>query len=79
MTKNLLETLLNKIRNAPYYRLQLDESTNFGSRAQLLVYIRIPGIDLFAVVEEYLCCLDLSVSATAEQLFAKCSELTKEK
>ena len=57
MAEDLLEQLLCKIRKVPYYGLQLDESTNIGRRAQLLVFIRIPDTDSYNIVDEYLCCL----------------------
>ena len=79
MAEDLLEQLLDKIKKVPCYGLQLDESTDIGSRAQLLVYIRIPDIDSYSIVDEYLCCLDLGVSTTAEQVFSKLNEFLKEK
>ena len=64
MAEDLLEQLLDKIKKVPCYGLQLDESSDIGSRAQLLVYIRIPDIDSYSIVDEYLCCLDLGVWQT---------------
>ena len=64
MAEDLLEQLLNEIGKPPCYGLQLNESTDVGNRIQLLVLI-------FAVVDEYLCCLDLGVNAAAEQVLNK--------
>ena len=79
MAEDLLEQLLYKIGKVPCYRLQLDESTDVGSRAQLLVFIRFPDADSYNIVDEYLCCLDLEVKTTAEQVFNKLNEFMTEK
>ena len=79
MAKDLLEQLLYKIGKVPCYGLQLDESTDVGSRAQLLVFIRFPDADSYNIVDEYLCCLDLEVKTTAEQVFNKLNEFMTEK
>ena len=65
--EDLLEQLLHKIETAPCYGLQLDESTDVGSRAPLLVYFGITDVDSLAFVDEYLYSLDLGVNTTAEQ------------
>ena len=47
MAEDLLEQFLCKIGKVPCYGLQLDESTDIGRRAQLLVFIRIPDTDSY--------------------------------
>ena len=79
MAKDLLEQLLCKIGKVPCYGLQLDESTNIGRRAQLLVFIKIPDTDSYNIVDEYLCCLDLEVNTSAKQMFSKLNEFMNEK
>jgi len=79
MAEDLLEQLLYKIGKAPCYELQLDESTDIGSTAQLLAYIRFPDIDSYNIGDEYLCCQDLDVNTTAEQVFSKLNEFMTEK
>ena len=79
MAEDLLEQLLCKIGKVPFYGLQLDESTDIERRAQLLVYIRIPDTDSYNIVNEYLCCLDLEVNTSAEQVFSKLNEFMTEK
>ena len=79
MAEDLLEQLLCKIEKVSCYGLQLDKSTNIGRRAQLLVFIRIPDIDSYNIVDKYLCCLDLEVNASAEQVFSKLNEFMTEK
>ena len=53
MAEDLLEQLLCKIGKVPCYGLQLDESTDIGRRAQLLVFVRIPDTDSYNIVDEY--------------------------
>ena len=48
-------------------------------RAQLLVFIRIPDTDSYNIVYEYLCCLDLEVNTSADQVFSKLNEFMTEK
>ena len=79
MAEDLLEQLLCKIGKVPCYGLQLDESTDIGRRAQLLLFIRIPDTDSYNIVDEYLCCLDLEVNTSAEQVFSKLNEFMTEK
>ena len=79
MAEDLLEQLLCKIGKVPCYGLQLDESTDIGRRAQLLVFIRIPDNDSYNIVDEYLCCLDLEVNTSAEQMFSKLNKFMTEK
>ena len=67
-----------KIGKVPCYGLQLNESTDIGRRAQLFVFIRVPDTDLY-IVNEYLCCLDLEVNTSAEQVFSKHNEFMTEK
>ena len=79
VAEDLLEQLLSKIGKVSCYALQLDESTDIGRRAQLLVFIRIPDTDSYNIVNEYLCCLDLEVNTNAEQVFRKLNEFMTEK
>ena len=79
MAKDFLEQLLCKIGKVPCYGLQLDESADIGRRAQLLVFIRIPDTDSYNTVDEHLCCLDLELNTSAEQVFSKLNEFMTEK
>ena len=79
MAEDLLEQLLCKIGKFSCYGLQLDESTDIGRRAQLLVFIRIPDTDSYNIVDRYLCFLDLEVNTSAEQVFSKLNEFMTEK
>ena len=79
MAEDLLEQLLCKIGKVPCYGVQLNESTDIGRRAQLLVFIRIPDTDSYNIVDEYLCCLDLEVNTSAEHVFSKLNKFITEK
>ena len=79
MAEDLLQQLLYKIGKVSCYELQLNESTDVGSRPQLLVFIRFPDADSYNIVDEYLCCLDLEVKTTAEPVFSKLNEFMTEK
>ena len=79
MAEDLLEQLLYKIGKVPCYGLQLDESTDVGSGAQLIVFPRFPNADSYNIVDEYLCCLDLEAKTTAEQVFSKLNKFMTEK
>ena len=43
------------------------------------MFIRIPDTDSYNIVDEYLCCLDLEVNTSAEQVFSKLNEFMTEK
>ena len=79
MAEDLLEQLLCKIGKVSCYGLQLDESTDIGRRAQLLVFLRIFNTDSYNIVDEYLCRLDLEVNTSAEQVFSKLTKFMTEK
>ena len=43
------------------------------------MFVRIPDTDSYNIVDEYLCCLDLEVNTSAEQVFSKLNEIMTEK
>ena len=42
------------------------------------MFIRIPNIDSYNIVDEYLCCLDLEVNTSAKQVFSKLNKIMTE-
>ena len=68
---SLKEIVLPKLRNAPYFGLQLDETTDITSQTQLIVYDRFPDTERKKVVDHYLLCLPVGVDTTASSIFAK--------
>ena len=50
-----------------------------GEEYNLLMFTKIPDTDSYNIVDEYLCCLDLEVNTSAEQVFSKLNEFMTEK
>ncbi len=57
------------------FAIQLDESTDVNSCAQLLVFIRY--VFLCDIKEEYLLCAQLETTTTAEDVMEKLSSFSK--
>ena len=51
---DLQDQLFQKLRDTCWFGLQLDESTDVSSRAQLLAYVRYPDLEAEIIREEYL-------------------------
>ena len=75
---DLKDQLFQKLRATCWFGLQIDESIDVSSRAQLLAYIRYPDMEAENIIEEYLCCLDVGVCTTGEAIFLKLDEYIKE-
>lgn len=71
MSDDIATQLIERLRNA-YYAIQLDESTDIGSEAQLLVYVRYCWEG--EAVEDFLMCRALSTRATGEAVFNELNE-----
>lgn len=71
LADDLKEQLIAKLRLASSFGIQLDETTDIGGEAQLIVYCRFPGLEEKTMVEHYLCCLQLGVETTANSIFQK--------
>ena len=68
---SLKEIVLAKLRLAPCFELQLDETTDITSKAQLIVYVRFPSTERMKIVDHYLFCLPIGIDTTALSLFSK--------
>ena len=68
---SLKEIVLAKLRNAPCFGLQLDETTDITSQAQLIVYVRFPDTERKKLADHYLFCLPVGVGTTASSIFSK--------
>ena len=68
---SLKEIVLAKLRLAPCFGLQLDETTDVTSKAQLIVYVRFPSTERMKIVDHYLFRLPLGIDTTALSLFSK--------
>ena len=65
------EIVLAKLRLAPCFGLQLDETTDFTSKAQLIVYVCFPDTERMQIVDHYLFYLPIGIDTTALSVFSK--------
>ena len=75
--EDLENQLLLKLRKAPSFGIQLDETTDVGSEAQLLVFCRFPDVELNKISEHYLFCQRLWVNANSAAIFQKLDDYFK--
>ena len=59
------EIVLAKLRLAPCFEFQLDQTTDITSKAQLIVYVRFPDTERMKIVHYYLFCLPIGIGTTA--------------
>ena len=76
--KDLLKQLIIKLKTSPVYGLQLKETTDISDEQQLIVYCRLVDAKAKTVVEHYLCCVKVGVSATAQSIFDQLNEFLME-
>ena len=74
ISTDIKEQLIQKILKASSFGIQLDESTDITSKAQLMVFCRFPDIETNRIVEHYLFCQPIGVRATSETIFQKLNE-----
>ena len=67
--KNVLQQTIAAIRHCERFSLQLDETTDIGSDAQLMVFVRY--FDTNDFVEQFLFCRPLAKNTTGEEIFKK--------
>ena len=65
------EIVLAKLSLAPCFGLQLNETTDITSKAQLIVNVRFPDTERTKIVDPYLFCLSIGVDTTALSVFSK--------
>nr|XP_045616365.1 protein FAM200A-like [Procambarus clarkii] len=71
LADDLKEQLVKKLRLAASFGIQLDETTDIGGEAQLIIVCRFPDLEEKTFVEHYVCCLQLGVETTAHNIFQK--------
>ena len=76
--EDLENQLLLKVRKAPCFGIQLDETTDVGSEAQLLVFCRFPDVELNKISQHYLFCQPLGVNANSTAIFQKLDHYFKQ-
>jgi zinc finger BED domain-containing protein 5/7/8/9 len=67
MASDIQTTLVNRIKSSLCYAIQLDESTDVASNANVLVFVRYIWNE--HAMEEFLFCRPLQTNTTAEQVF----------
>ncbi len=75
MAQDVKEQVLDSIRHSPFFALQIDESTDVASCAQLLTYVwYVKNMD---IQEEFLFSSPLPTHTTGEQIFNKLNEFVR--
>uniref|UniRef100_A0A9J7YY69 DUF4371 domain-containing protein n=1 Tax=Cyprinus carpio carpio TaxID=630221 RepID=A0A9J7YY69_CYPCA len=75
MAQDVKEQVLYSVRNSPFFALQIDESTDVASCAQLLTYVRyVKNMD---IQEEFLFSSPLPTNTTGEHIFNKLNEFVR--
>ena len=69
LSRNVLQQTIAAIRHCERFSLQLDETTDIGSDAQLMVFVRY--FDTNDFVEQFLFCRPLAKNTTGEEIFKK--------
>lgn len=69
MALDVKHTLIKKIKDSPYFSLQIDETTDISNKANLLCYVRYE--DGSGVNEDMLFCEALPTHTTGEDIFVK--------
>ena len=74
----MLKQLLDKLKKAHSYGIQFDKTKNISDEVQLIVYCRFADEEAKTIVEHYLCCLKVGVSATAQAIFDRLNQFFEE-
>ena len=77
ISADIKEQLIQKILKASSFGIQLDETIDITSEAQLMVFCRFSDIETNRIVEHYLFCQSVEVRATTETIFQKLKEFFK--
>uniref|UniRef100_A0A8C3HDY0 Uncharacterized protein n=1 Tax=Chrysemys picta bellii TaxID=8478 RepID=A0A8C3HDY0_CHRPI len=67
MSNNIETTIVHRVKNSPYYAIQLDESTDVANLAILLLFVRYVNEGM--VEEDLLFCRPLEERTTGEDIF----------
>nr|ABF20549.1 transposase [Danio rerio] len=77
IAQDVKEQALDSVRHSPFFALQIDESTDVASCAQLLTYVRyVKNMDIH---EEFLFSSPLPTHTTGEQIFNQLNEFVRKK
>ncbi|XP_026481096.1 SCAN domain-containing protein 3-like [Ctenocephalides felis] len=75
LAENVNEQVVFALRQAKYFAIQLDETTDFSSNSQLMVYVRYKGVDNFE--EELLFCSPLELRCRGIDIYNKVNDYFK--
>ncbi|XP_026476289.1 protein ZBED8-like [Ctenocephalides felis] len=75
LAENVNEQVIFALRQAKYFAIQLDETTDFSSNSRLMVYVRYKGVDNFE--EELLFCSPLELRCRGIDIYNKVNDYFK--
>ncbi|XP_068232182.1 SCAN domain-containing protein 3-like [Palaemon carinicauda] len=75
MSSDIEETVCTSVKESEMFALQVDESTDIGGMAQLLVFIRY--LHDVKIVNQFFCCKELKETTTDNDIFSTLSEYLK--
>ena len=67
MSTDIESNVADRVKRADMFALQADESIDVSGRAQLLLFIRF--VDEEEIVENFLCCKELTATTTGQNIF----------
>ena len=68
MSANIEDTVINAVKESKIFAMQIDESTDSSSKAQLLAFIQY--IIDEKITEQFLCCKELEEKTAGKNIFA---------
>ncbi|XP_068246786.1 SCAN domain-containing protein 3-like [Palaemon carinicauda] len=75
MSADIEETVCTSVKESEMFALQVDESTDIGGMAQLLIFVRY--IHDVKIVNQIFCCKELKETTTGNDIFSTFSEYLK--
>ncbi|XP_068219693.1 zinc finger BED domain-containing protein 5-like [Palaemon carinicauda] len=75
MSADIEETVCTSVKEIEMFALQVDESTDIGGMAQLLVFVRY--MHDVKIVKQFFCCKELKETTTGNDIFTTLSEFLK--
>ncbi|XP_068212526.1 zinc finger BED domain-containing protein 5-like [Palaemon carinicauda] len=76
MSADIEETVCTSVKESEMFALQVDESTDIGGMAQLLVFVRY--IHDVKILNQFFCCKELKETTTGNDIFSTLTTLMEE-